>query len=138
MNPDLVIALPLRLTNPLNGSHKHWAVKARARKEHRSTVALALNAPLSAFREIIVRQAGGAKSLLVTVIRVAPRQLDPHDGLPASCKGVVDGIADALDIDDRDPRIMWTYDQKKGSRPNQYGVEIHLTKLESYTSGCTY
>lgn len=129
MKPDLVVALPLKLTNPLNGSHKHWAVKARIRKGHREASLLALRAPLSAFRNSLGGSpAGTGKTLLVAVIRVAPRQLDPHDGLPASCKGVVDGIADALGIDDRDPRIMWTYDQKKGA-PRQYGVEIAITRL---------
>lgn len=61
---------------------------------------------------------------MVTVVRIAASNgLDPHDGLPAACKPVVDAVADALGIDDRDPRVGWCYEQRRGKR---YGVEIRV------------
>lgn len=94
----------LRTPNPLNGTHGHWSAKARLRKVHRKVAtmhALAARPP--------------ALPLVVTVTRVAPsRGLDPHDGLGAALKGVIDGIADALGIDDRDSRVQWRLLQRRG------------------------
>jgi len=54
--------------------------------------------------------------IVVTMIRVSPRLLD-DDNLAAAFKSVRDGIADALGIDDRDPRITWKCEQAKGKPP---------------------
>ena len=35
------------------------------------------------------------------------------------------GIADALGIDDRDPRVSWRYSQKRG-KPKEYLVEVSI------------
>lgn len=47
--------------------------------------------------------------------------LDEHDNLPGSLKPEVDGCADWLGIDDRDPRVTWRYSQERGTA---YGVRI--------------
>jgi hypothetical protein len=39
-------------------------------------------------------------------------------------------VADALGIDDRDPRVTWRYDQRRGKR-GQYAVEITIIRAES-------
>jgi hypothetical protein len=59
--------------------------------------------------------------------RVAPSSgLDPHDGLPCALKAVVDGVADALGLaSDRDPRVTWTYDQRRGVA-GEYAVELEV------------
>lgn len=94
----------LRTPNPLNGTHGHWARKAKLRKLHRATLTahtLAARPP--------------ALPLVVTVTRVAPSSgLDPHDGLGAALKGAIDGIADALGVDDRDERVSWRLTQRRG------------------------
>ena len=57
---------------------------------------------------------GGEQALVCHVVRVAPRLLDQHDNLAASAKAVIDGIADGLGINDRDPRVEWVVSQEKG------------------------
>ena len=49
----------------------------------------------------------------VLITRASAGRLDPHDGLPAACKRVVDGIALALGIDDGGPFVTWAYQQAK-------------------------
>lgn len=56
----------------------------------------------------------GKQALVVHVIRIAPRLLDQHDNLAASAKALIDGIADGLGINDRDPRVEWVVSQEKG------------------------
>jgi hypothetical protein len=51
--------------------------------------------------------------LVVLLVRVSPRPLD-SDNLASACKAVRDGIADALEVDDRDPRVSWHYAQERG------------------------
>lgn len=104
----------LRLRNPLNGSHRHWAVAAKARRTTRATVLLAVRPWLQ----------GVTLPATVTITRIAASAgLDPHDGLPASCKPCVDAVAEALGIDDRDPAVQWRYAQRRGKR---YGCEIRV------------
>lgn len=118
-----VVTIPVKTTNPNNGS-QGWSrnaafAKARRRKTQR----------LSA--ELHVRSALGRTAptfpLVVTVTRVAPSQgLDPHDGLGAALKGCIDGIADALGLtNDRDPRVTWRLDQRRG-KPKEYAVEVAI------------
>lgn len=53
--------------------------------------------------------------------RVSPSNgLDEHDNLPGSMKAIVDQVAAWLGLDDRDPRVSWTYDQRRGP----WAVEI--------------
>lgn len=51
------------------------------------------------------------------------------DNLAGSAKSLRDGIADRLQIDDRDPRVQWKYAQRKGE-PKQYAVEIEINPIE--------
>jgi len=60
--------------------------------------------------------------LIVTMTRISPRLLD-DDNLAAAFKSVRDGIADALGIDDRDPRITWKCEQAKG-KPSRCEIAI--------------
>jgi hypothetical protein len=61
----------------------------------------------------------------ITLIRVkGPRQRDfDGDNLQASMKGVRDGIAMALHIDDGSKRLAWEYRQEKGGKP---GVRVEI------------
>lgn len=65
--------------------------------------------------------------LLVTFSRLAPRELD-DDNLRGALKAVRDGVADALGIDDRDPRVTWLYAQEKAKG---YAVRITITRMET-------
>jgi hypothetical protein len=55
---------------------------------------------------------------VVTVVRLGPRELDAHDNLGTSAKGVVDEIAAWLGLrGDNDPRVTWRYAQEKRLEP---------------------
>lgn len=62
-------------------------------------------------------------SVTVRIVRIGPRKLD-SDNCAGACKHVRDGIADAIGIDDGDPRYTWIYDQEKG---REYSVRITVT-----------
>lgn len=116
--------LPIKTTNPNNGSagfSRHAAfAKARRRKDQRATAGLATRAhcPLPPF------------PLTVTITRLAPSGgLDPHDGLGAALKGVIDGIADGLGLtNDRDPRVTWVLGQRRSAK-GVYAVEVTVTAI---------
>lgn len=108
----------LRLPSVAN-LREHWSKRAKRTKSHR-TLALAytraaLRAPLPPGR------------LDVSLVRIAPRALD-SDNLASACKGLRDGIADALGIDDGDRRLTWSYGQRKGA-PRQYGVQVAVVAV---------
>ncbi len=61
---------------------------------------------------------------LVTLTRLSVGTMD-DDGVVGALKAVRDGVADALGIDDADPRVTWRYDQKKVKR-GEWGVLISI------------
>lgn len=111
------INLPIRLVSP--NVKEHWAVKSRRNK----------------WQQLLLKQA--LKSLaedmqlpcMVTITRLAPRQLDTHDNLPMSAKWLVDEIAEFLikpkkkskGTADNDSRIEWRYAQEKSKK---YSIRI--------------
>lgn len=111
----IVLTLPIKTVSEPN-QRGHWAVKHRRTAPQRAVVDLALRA--------LVR--GIAFPLVVLLTRIAPRALDPGDNLNCSMKGVRDGVADALGINDRDARVTWEYAQRRG-KPKEYGVEIRIS-----------
>jgi hypothetical protein len=111
--------LPLHLPSVAN-LREHWAKRSKRAKVHR----------LWGFCASRRAQTEAAwpwpwqddfESLEVTIRRVAPRALD-DDNAASAAKGLRDGIADALGVDDRDPRVTWRYEQRKG--PSCVEVEI--------------
>lgn len=103
----------LRLPSVAN-LREHWSKRAKRTKTHR-TLALA-------YTRVALRAPLPPGPLDVSLVRIAPRALD-SDNLASACKGLRDGIADALGIDDGDPRLTWTYGQRQGA-PRQYGVQV--------------
>lgn len=66
--------------------------------------------------------------LTVHIVRqIGPRgrQLDT-DNLVRAAKAIRDGVADALGIDDADPRVAWVYGQERAAA---HGVKIELRSL---------
>lgn len=111
--------LPMALPSCAN-LREHWAVRAKRVKGQRLAATFALRAMVGDVRAEL--QAGAR--LVVTLTRVAPRQLD-DDNLASAFKGVRDGVADVLGIDDRDTRVAWRYEQEKGA-PKQAAVGIRI------------
>lgn len=109
----MLVLLPIRTVSESN-ARGHWAKRAGRAKAQRFTVTLALRARLAKL----------TAPLTVMLTRVAPRALD-DDNLRGALKAVRDGVADALGIDDRDPRVTYAYAQRRGTA-GQYAVEIAL------------
>jgi hypothetical protein len=61
--------------------------------------------------------------LVVTLTRVAPSNGLDGDNLQGSLKACRDGVADWLGVDDRDPRVTWLYEQRRGK---EWSVEVHV------------
>ncbi len=123
----ITIELPIRTVNSSN-VREHWAVRAKRTKAHRQATRLVV---LARWR-VYGYDAEGCRQLLnlglsVLLIRVAPKRLDAHDGLPTSLKACVDGVAEALGLlSDADPRVSWMYAQRTG-RQREYAVRIIIS-----------
>ena len=89
----------------------NWREKARRVKSMRRTARL-----------VVIPH---ALPVVVTLTRIAPRPMD-DDNLAHAFKAIRDGIADRLDVDDRDPRVQWRYGQERGE-PNQYAIRIEIS-----------
>jgi hypothetical protein len=61
---------------------------------------------------------------IVRLVRISPRELD-GDNLAAALKAVRDGVADALGVNDRDPRVTWLPDWERGA-PRQHAVRVEV------------
>ena len=107
------ILLPLRTVSESN-ARDHWRTRARRAKEQR---AIARSMSRMAL-------AGGVESVTkgeIRLTRIGPRALD-GDNLQGALKAIRDGVADALKIDDGDPRLSWVYAQERGD----YGVRVEV------------
>ena len=103
--------IPIRTYSALN-ERIHWAKRARRTKQEREVAYLFA---ANTFRGINF-------PMTVKLTRVAPRMLD-DDNLRGALKGIRDGIADRLGIDDREPCVTWEYGQCKGD-PGEYAVIV--------------
>ena len=110
----------MQLVNPLN-TREHWGKRSRRAKAQRAAACMA-------FRSY----ANGRKVPLPAVImltRISPRKFDDHDALPASLKHVVDGVCDAIGIDDGDPQIGFAYRWERG-KPKEHAVMVRVIRAE--------
>ncbi len=110
----------VRLVSMLN-VREHWAPRAKRTAAQRGIARLALTPELHG--------AELSGPLVVTITRIAPGTLD-SDNLAGSGKAVRDGVADALGIDDGDPRIEWRYAQERAKR-GTWGVRIEIRRREA-------
>jgi hypothetical protein len=101
------LRLPIRTNNGLN-AREHWAARSRRVKKERGLAGT-----------VVPRF---ALPCTVTLVRISPGLLD-DDNLRGALKGVRDGIADRLGVDDRDPRVTWLYAQE---RDKGYAVRVEF------------
>lgn len=113
---------PIRIVSAANLREHHHA-KARRVKRERSTA-------LMMARTTLTRP---ALPCIVELIRIAPRPLD-DDNAVSGMKAVRDAIAEWLDVDDRDPRVVWIYEQERG-KPRQYALRVEVTPTVAKLSG---
>ncbi len=82
-------------------AREHWSAKARRVKAERTATGWAL-----------VRFAPVVLPCRVTFTRLSPGTLD-DDNVRDASKGIRDEVAKWLGVDDRDPRVVWCYEQEK-------------------------
>jgi len=120
MNEPLVI--PLHTVSETN-DHGHWRKRhARANGDRkkgtlgqRKTIELVCQSKLEK----------PPLPCIVTLIRIAPRRLDPSN-LVGALKHVQDGVADWIGVDDKHDKIVkYEYKQECGE-PKQYAVRIEI------------
>ena len=130
------VELHLRIVSEAN-AHTHWRRRQKRAAEQRAMARLAIAPRVAAWREMLtcpVRPlACFEPQLVVTLTRIAPRELDDDNNVGAH-KHIRDGIADALGVNDRDKRITWRYGQQRGA-PLQYAVRVVLEAVESQKHG---
>lgn len=114
----VVVSMPMHLVSEANVREHHMA-RAKRVQQQRAVTRMCL-APRFMGANPEFRQPGWT----VRITRIGKRTLD-GDNLQSACKAVRDGVADALGLDDGDPRITWAYAQSIGSR---YEVRIEVSK----------
>ena len=110
MSAIIAWTLSIRTVSEAN-QRSHWAAKAKRVRDHRIAAKLLTLANRETLRRAWAALPGG---LVVTIRRQAPSAGLDDDNLRSSAKAVRDGIADALGINDRDPRVRWVYCQGRG------------------------
>lgn len=107
---------------------QRFAMRGKA-KRHRHCSHLAVKAKLPApLRAQLLRE---SERLVVTLTRLGHGTLD-DDNLSAGFKAVRDGIAEALQVNDRHPTLRWIYAQERTAR-RVYGCRVlfeTMTKSE--------
>lgn len=120
------LVLPIRVNANARGHSFQLGKKVKIQRQA-ALLAFRPKWRIYAFDNRIPKQEDAQKKLLdagaiITLTRLAPRELDGHDNLRTALKPTVDGIADALGLkSDRDPRVEWLYAQAKSK---SYGVAI--------------
>lgn len=110
--------IPIKTVSGMN-VREHWAVRAKRVKTERSVSFLCTKrTPI-----------GVPLPVIVTLCRVSPGVLD-DDNLRSALKGVRDGIADAYEVADNDPRIRWCYKQEKCKR-GHYEVSVAIQHVKN-------
>jgi hypothetical protein len=99
--------IPLISPNRLRAEHwrsRAWRVKCERAEMARAILEAGVTAPPGPWT--------------VRIVRLAARELDAHDNLPLSAKGIVDEIARWLGLKcDEDPQVTWSYAQEKRLEP---------------------
>lgn len=108
MIPADVVALGMPLPSAANLREHKFARARRVKRQRAAGYALTLSATTREERAALL-----VDGVVVTLTRQSPRALD-DDNLASAFKAVRDGVADALDIDDRDPRVAWRTVQVRG------------------------
>jgi len=94
---------------------EHWAQKAKRVKAQRISANVLARMYVSFY--FITAIKSGATVTLTRVYAGRGKPLDNHDNLASSMKPHVDGIANALGLDDGDARLTWLYEQLRGPAP---------------------
>jgi hypothetical protein len=127
----LTFTAPIHII-PETNQREHWGAKARRVKAQRSAAAMLTRL---AMRKLQIRGPPWGLPILpalVTLTRILGhrgRPLDGHDNRRAAFKAVVDGIAEALQVNDGDEtRVQWKYaPEEKGSA---WAIRIRIERMK--------
>lgn len=97
-------------------AHEHWRTRAARAKHQKHAVTLVLRASVAHLMMV-------AAPLVVTLTRIAPSNGLDSDNMVGSQKHVRDAVADVLGVNDKDPRVEWRVEQRKGP----WAVEIQIS-----------
>jgi hypothetical protein len=126
MSAAVSFVVRVKTKNPLNehtgNSRLAAIIRKNQRREHRTA---ARYETLAALHKARVSRADLVPAV-VTLTRVSAGVMD-DDGLAASQKGLRDGIADALGVNDGGPFVRWQYRQRKG-RVRVYAVIVRIER----------
>lgn len=119
----ILLPFPDKRLNPNNSKGVHWAATSVLRKSARtSAYAAARVAALGTPWYGIERRKGDAVPLTITFVQPDRRARD-RDNLLAACKPALDGIADALEINDSQFEPV-TIRREYGAKPGAVRVEV--------------
>lgn len=102
-------------------AHVHWRKRHATDQEDRGHGAAIMRRDPSFIRKML--KPGGR--IHVEFTRLSTATCD-DDNLPSAFKGVRDGIAEALGIDDGSDRYAWSYAQRRIKRGDLPGFEVVL------------
>lgn len=120
----LLAWVPGQLSNPNNGSHKHWSVKAKTRKEWRKATFLCVLAAVRTRLEQRAEWRYPADVPKVVVLTAFVWNLYDEDGLAAALKPCVDGLRDAKILHDDSPRSGHRIERRQVIDRKHRGVEV--------------
>lgn len=107
-----------------SNSSEHWTVKAKRHKKQKLMI-----------KKVFLSERPPVQPpCIVSITRIAPRELDEHDNLRVSLKWIADALAEYLvpgkanGRADDDKRIQWHFSQKKGLI-REYGVYVKIETL---------
>jgi hypothetical protein len=102
--------VPIRTVPGLNAREHFMARSSRVKRER-----TAASASMRRILGCMSRRCASVVSLpaVVTLTRVGPREVD-SDNLVGACKGVRDGVAAFLGVDDGSDWVTWAYAQDSG------------------------
>jgi hypothetical protein len=113
--------IPLRVKSSANGSR---GISMRALRGQAMTKKTHREAGLDAGERFRPWMSNAAGFFVVRIVRIAPRALD-DDNLAACLKAIRDGVAKAIGVNDRDPRVRYVADQWRG-KPRESLIQIEL------------
>jgi hypothetical protein len=116
----------------MNGAMGHTRIASIIRSSERKKIRATVRAHVEAIVPLSVRTADpdDGPAVRVQVTRIAIGTLDAWDGLPAACKPVIDGIADAFGARDDHPRFTWQPPAQEKRGRGVYAVVIRIELAE--------
>lgn len=98
---------------------QRFAVRGKVQKQRKGTHLVVKTKLPGQLRARLMRE---GERLVITLTRLGPGTLD-EDNLAAGFKAVRDGIADALEVNDKHERLRWIYGQVRTGR-GVYGCRV--------------